>query len=300
MGGQFKRRTQLASAIVSVVLLSACGAGTDVNDVTANVPQMGQAVPPSENTPSTTGDTQDMTAATAPAAPVNTPVQTPEVAPAPEPAPEEPAPETESEPATPIPIPVNPEPAPEPEPEPLPEPQPEPEPEPEPEPIPEPLPVEPPTEPEPAPPVNVSCAASANDVQASTLSLINQARASARSCGADVLEAAPPVTWNSQLAAAALKHSDDMATHDFFSHTGSDGLSVSQRVDAEQYNWRTVGENIAAGQSTTEIVIEAWLDSPGHCKNIMNPNFEEVAVVCVENNGSQYRQYWTNVLGTAF
>jgi len=169
-------------------------------------------------------------------------------------------------------------------------------------PDPQPLPVEPEPAPEPtpAPPTNVSCNAGSDDIQLSTLSLINNARALARSCGDTFFEATSPLVWNSKLATAAQLHSDDMAVHNFFSHTGSDGLSVSQRVDAQQYNWRSVGENIAAGQPTTESVVEAWLESPGHCKNLMNPKFEEMAVECVENTGAQYRQYWTNVLGTSF
>lgn len=154
--------------------------------------------------------------------------------------------------------------------------------------------------PAPAQLANVGCNANVDDIQNSTLHLINTARATARACGDTFFEAAAPLTWNSKLATAARLHSNDMATNNFFSHTGSDGLSVAQRVDAQQYNWSDVGENIAAGQSTTESAVNGWLESPGHCKNLMNPAFREMAVTCVENDGSQFRQYWTNVLGTGF
>lgn len=218
----------------------------------------------------------------------------------------QPQPTPETEPSTePLPE-AEPQPQPEPTPEPLPESEPEPAPEPEPEPEPEPLPEpEPEPEPEPAPttdpiPTNVSCSASALDVQRSTLHLLNEARAVARSCGGTFYDAAPPLVWNEKLDAAAVGHSTDMATHNFFSHTGSDGSSVSMRVSNQQYDWRAVGENIAAGQPTTERVVQAWLDSAGHCANIMNSTFEETAVVCVEDSNADYGVYWTQVLGKQF
>lgn len=150
------------------------------------------------------------------------------------------------------------------------------------------------------PPPSVSCTASPSEVQKSTLYLINQVRSQERMCGSEFFASAPPVVWNAILQAAALGHSNDMAEFNFFSHTGSDGSSVALRVTNNGYNWRTVGENIAAGQTSTAQVVEGWTNSPGHCSNLMNPSFEEIAVTCTEDNGSQYRQYWTNVLGATF
>lgn len=147
---------------------------------------------------------------------------------------------------------------------------------------------------------NAGCSAAQGSIQASTLHLINTARASARSCGGDFFEATGPLSWDSRLEAAAGVHSNDMALHNFFSHTGSDGSSASSRAEDQNYSWRMIGENIAAGQQTTEDVVNAWLDSPGHCANIMNPDFENMAVRCVENSGAQYVKYWTQMLGTTF
>jgi len=119
-------------------------------------------------------------------------------------------------------------------------------------------------------------------------------------CGAQLYASAPPVVWNGTLQAIALNHSNDMAQSNFFSHTGSDGLNIAERATNAGYNWNTIGENIAAGQTTTENVFQSWTDSPGHCSNLMNPKFEEIAVTCTEVSASQYRQYWTNVLGARF
>ncbi|MFK8080504.1 MAG: CAP domain-containing protein [Granulosicoccus sp.] len=141
-----------------------------------------------------------------------------------------------------------------------------------------------------------TCSSSDSDIAQRMLQLINEARATTRSCGSETFSVARALSWNTDLVEAAREHSDDMATHNFFDHSGSDGRSASDRVTGQGYRWRTVGENIAAGRETAEQTVDDWLESPGHCRNIMNPSFVEVAVACVENNDSDYRRYWTNVL----
>lgn len=143
---------------------------------------------------------------------------------------------------------------------------------------------------------SASCSADDATMQERLLLLINDARAQARSCGVTEYPATTPLAWNNVLASAASKHSADMAEHNFFSHTGSNGSSASQRATLEGYNWYTVGENIAAGRENAEQTVNDWLDSPGHCRNIMNAAFSEVAVSCVENASSDYQRYWTNML----
>jgi len=144
----------------------------------------------------------------------------------------------------------------------------------------------------------VSCTAPPEAVRRRALTLINAARAEARSCGSERFAAADAVSWNERLRDAAAAHSADMAEHNFFSHTGSDGGSLSQRVTASGYAWRRVGENIAAGQPDVATAVAGWLDSPGHCRNLMNPAFTEIALACVEDGGTDYTRYWTNVLAT--
>lgn len=129
------------------------------------------------------------------------------------------------------------------------------------------------------------------------VSLVNTARTIARSCGASQHAATSPVSWSSKLETAAQSHSDDMAFEDFFSHTGSDGSTVANRVTATAYSWRTVGENIYAGFAEAERAMTAWLDSPGHCRNIMDPDFKEVGMAVVVSSTSTYQAYWTQVFG---
>ncbi len=132
------------------------------------------------------------------------------------------------------------------------------------------------------------------------LAAVNAARAAARSCGSTRFEAAPPLSWNPQLAEAALVHSRDMAALRYFSHQGKDGRSVTDRATLAGYRFRTIGENIAAGQDSAAEAIAGWLDSPGHCANIMNRHFTEMGVAFALSknaDGDMGRVYWTQVLG---
>lgn len=111
-----------------------------------------------------------------------------------------------------------------------------------------------------------------------------------------------PLTLNNQLSQAAQGHSDSMAADDFFSHTGADGSSVSDRVQDTGYQYSYTGENIAAGQKTAAEVVQGWMDSPGHRANILNADYTEIGIgyELLENDpGSvNYQHYWTQVFGT--
>lgn len=132
-----------------------------------------------------------------------------------------------------------------------------------------------------------------SNFQAEIMRLMNEARASSRYCGSTLYPASPPLRWNALLFNAAAGHSGDMASKNYFSHTSLDGRTFSQRVTAAGYAWRTVGENIAAGQTSIQSVMNGWLQSPGHCANIMKASYTEAAVACVQNNASSYKLYWT-------
>jgi uncharacterized protein YkwD len=110
-----------------------------------------------------------------------------------------------------------------------------------------------------------------------------------------------PLTLNSKLSEAAQTHSQNMATQDFFSHTGKDGSSAGDRVSSTGYDWRTVAENIAAGQRTPTEVVNSWINSPGHRANILNTTIREIGVgyfFLVEDTGTtNYNAYWTQDFG---
>jgi uncharacterized protein YkwD len=102
-----------------------------------------------------------------------------------------------------------------------------------------------------------------------------------------------PLYAQSQLGTAARLHSADMACNNFFSHTGSDGSSLTDRIMRQGYSGYYFGENIAAGYSTPESVVNAWMNSSGHRANILNTNYTEIGVGYAYWAGSTYDSYWT-------
>lgn len=130
------------------------------------------------------------------------------------------------------------------------------------------------------------------------LERVNDVRAKPRSCGNQSFDAAPALSWNAALGKTALAHSKDMADKDYFSHQGRDASQVSDRASRAGYRWQRIGENIAAGQGSAEQVMAGWLASPGHCKNIMNPDFTEMGAAYATNPKSAATSYWTQVFGT--
>jgi uncharacterized protein YkwD len=131
------------------------------------------------------------------------------------------------------------------------------------------------------------------------LELVNQARATPRSCGNRAFSAARPVRWNDTLAEASRLHSVDMARHHYFSHSGRDGSNPGQRVQRAGYRYRATGENLAVGgQMTPEIAVAGWIKSPGHCANLMNPAFAEMGAAFAVEPKSETRVYWTQAFGT--
>lgn len=130
------------------------------------------------------------------------------------------------------------------------------------------------------------------------LRLANAVRAQPRTCGTRRYDAAPPLRWAGELGVAAFVHSRDMATRSYFDHRAPNGSQVDARARRQGYNWRRVGENIAAGQGSPQQVMAAWLASPLHCENIMNRDFAEMGAAYAVNENSGSVIYWTQVFGT--
>ena len=122
------------------------------------------------------------------------------------------------------------------------------------------------------------------------LKLVNAARKKGCQCGDTYYNPAPALTWNEQLEAAARLHSADMYSKKYFSHTSPDGKKAGDRIEKAGYHWMMYGENIGMGYKNEKEVVEGWLKSPGHCKNIMNKDYKEMGVAKVGN-------YWTQTFG---
>lgn len=122
------------------------------------------------------------------------------------------------------------------------------------------------------------------------LKLVNEKRSSGCNCGVTVMPPVATLKWNNLLAVAALVHSKDMNANNYFSHTSPDGRNAGDRITAAGYKWIAYGENIAAGQPTEQAVFDAWINSEGHCKNIMSTNYKEMGA-------AKDGKYWTQEFG---
>ncbi|MBD2163481.1 CAP domain-containing protein [Calothrix membranacea FACHB-236] len=90
-----------------------------------------------------------------------------------------------------------------------------------------------------------------------------------------------PLKNNEKLAQVARNYSQQMAEKNFFSHTGIDGSTLSDRVSAGGISYWMVGENLFRSKNIPQPVqpaVDGWLKSPGHKENILRPVFRETGV----------------------
>ncbi|QAS52049.1 CAP domain-containing protein [Halobacillus litoralis] len=99
-----------------------------------------------------------------------------------------------------------------------------------------------------------------------------------------------PLELDTELSAVAKDKSLDMQQNNYFSHNSPTHGSPFDMMKAYGIDYRTAGENIAMGQTSPEQVVEGWMNSEGHRKNIMNPNFTHIGVGHAENGN-----YWTQM-----
>lgn len=120
------------------------------------------------------------------------------------------------------------------------------------------------------------------DFVARVLELVNEERAK---------EGAKPLSLDNNLCVVAAMHSEDMAARNFFSHENPDGASPFDRMKSYGIRFMAAAENIAAGQTTPEQVMDAWMNSPGHRANILNNSYGKIGIGIAM--GGSYGIYWT-------
>ncbi len=130
------------------------------------------------------------------------------------------------------------------------------------------------------------------------LDLVNQRRAEGAVCGGEPFGPAGPAEVNHLYRISSRLHSEDMAKNAFFAHTNLNGATPFDRMAAAGYEGPSPwGENIAAGQTSPAGVMDGWMNSPGHCRNIMNPSYEVLGVGYYYLEGSSMGHYWTQNFG---
>ncbi|HEY77432.1 MAG TPA: hypothetical protein G4O00_14845 [Thermoflexia bacterium] len=135
------------------------------------------------------------------------------------------------------------------------------------------------------------------DFTAQVVELINQARWENGRL--------PPLKRQEDLDAAAAYHSQDMAVDDYFNHDSYnrvDGQLVFEkawyeRVSSYYSDWSALGECIAAGYTSPQSVVNAWLNSPGHRAILLGENYTEIGSGYYSGAGT-YGTYWTTDFGS--
>jgi uncharacterized protein YkwD len=130
---------------------------------------------------------------------------------------------------------------------------------------------------------------SVSDVNKLTLlNLVNEVRTKGCNCGTEKMPPVAPLVWDNQLEIAAIEHDLDMSKNNYFDHTGTDNSTPATRITKTGFIFKSCGENIAMGFQTEQQVVNGWLNSPGHCKNIMTASFKFMGV-------GKVGTYWTQV-----
>ncbi len=102
---------------------------------------------------------------------------------------------------------------------------------------------------------------------------------------------------NAALTTAARLHSKDMVDNDYFDHNSLDGASPWDRMYAAGYDAQAIGENIAAGNAEAEATFSQWVNSDGHCRNMMSDQATEIGIGYADGGG-RYGAYWTQTFGS--
>lgn len=105
-----------------------------------------------------------------------------------------------------------------------------------------------------------------------------------------------PVRYSGTLDNAAEKHADHMAIVGKMAHDGIGDGDPGERIRAEGFR-KAWGENVATGQTSPEQVVREWMASPGHRRNILDPNYQQMGVAYV--TAANGRSYWAQEFGAA-
>lgn len=106
-----------------------------------------------------------------------------------------------------------------------------------------------------------------------------------------------PLKLNPELTEAAKAHSRDLAKWDRISHYGSDGSNPWDRVKRSGYRARLAAENVGTGQVDFSEVFKGWQESPGHNKNLLLSDAQEMGIGLVQDPRTEFKSFWTLVLG---
>lgn len=119
------------------------------------------------------------------------------------------------------------------------------------------------------------------------LRMINKVRAAK---GVNPLQLCEPIN------SAAQNYADLMARTGHFDHAGPKGSLWPDRMEREGYVGFVSAENIAMGPPTVRIVMNGWIKSPGHYRNLVEPRLTHVGLGASKSKNG--RTYWVQDFGS--
>ena len=129
-----------------------------------------------------------------------------------------------------------------------------------------------------------------DDIKEMMLTRVNNLRSEGCYCGGEYMPPAEAVIWEDVLYTSAISHAREMKKKNFFSHFSANGLDIGDRLDRFGYPWQVAGENLGEGQRSFREVMRDWVESPSHCRMLMNPKVEEMGV-------ARHSRYWVQHFG---
>ena len=124
--------------------------------------------------------------------------------------------------------------------------------------------------------------------QADILFHVNAARAA---------QTLPPLRWNDRLGATAAAHAADLQRCRQLTHEGCDGSTLPQRAAKAGYTFRRISENLALCPCDAAGVVQLWLLSDGHRRNLLDPDVTELGADTRVDAADLRRQQWVLVMG---
>ena len=123
---------------------------------------------------------------------------------------------------------------------------------------------------------------------------VNKVRASGTYCANDWYPPVGPLEMDNVIRIASRLHSQDMGEQNYFAHDSLDGRDFGDRMSEAGFTGASPwGENIATGYNTAKAVVEGWVSSPGHCRNLMEPAYKVMGIGYYYTSGTSTKSYWT-------
>lgn len=86
------------------------------------------------------------------------------------------------------------------------------------------------------------------------------------------------VRANALLTRAAQMKADDMASKSYYAHISPDGTHPPFWLNKVGYKYQIMGENLVIDRDNSDQVVSAWMGSPTHRDNLLNPSYTEIGI----------------------